>query len=65
MSKRSRDKKDDTTWKITCVLCSQGSGAAPEQWGCLPPWWFPFVPALSPLLVKVKDNSQKRRLLPG
>lgn len=65
-SKRSWDKKDDTTLKITCVLCSQGCGAVLEQWGCLSRWWFPFVPTLSPsILVKVKDNSQKRRLLPA
>lgn len=52
--------------KITCVLGSQGCGVVLEQWGCLSHCWSPFVPTLSPsILVKVKDNSQKRRLLPG
>lgn len=61
-----QDKKDDLRVQITCVLQSQGYGVVLEQWGCLPCWWFPFVPTLSPsILDKVKDNSQKMRLLPG
>lgn len=52
--------------EITCVSGSQGTGVMLEQWGCLSHCWFSFVPTLSPsILVKVKDNSQKRRLLPG
>lgn len=68
MTLRARDSgtRDDTRMKITCVSGSQDSSVVLEQGGCLSHCWFPFVPTLSPsILVKVKDNSQKKRLLPG